>query len=389
MQNPDFVGPRRPSDRRQLSEYTQAELDQLSRENAASMNTRLAGTRSNTEDSARRSDARGFGPDGRFGMMPSGMTSADRLTVEEQRRRDEATRLAKSDINFADGRLRLGNDRSQDDRLRETQDDRRYTDGRSSTFRDNDLRRTTSDPRDNYDPRYSNEDRRIASTDRDSRLPAWATSGSSDRSTGASANRDVDPRLSKTDVDRLPAGAWSFDEYGNPIDKQRRVLDHVGNPVSPQRAYELTVGRSNPALAQSNMVSRTGMPLPGTLATGSMLPTLRQGIPSTAAQQQLQYTSTNVDPRFTTTNGNRPNASGAPRAGSGVNSPAGSPSDRTTKPPGEKERQSLAAQPLFNFLLLMSIVANVYLVFWLKNLRHQFHDLVSSKRVANGEPVGI
>ena len=398
-QNPDFVGPRLPTDRRlmdrlptdrrQLSEYTQAELDQLSRENTMAMNTRLAGTRSSAEDSSRHSNTRGFGPDGRFGMMPSGMTSADRLTVEEQRRRDEAARLAKSNIDFTDGRLRLNNDPSQEDRLRQTRDDGRYSDARSSTFRDNDLRRTASDPRDNYDPRYPNDDRRIGSTDRDSRLPAWVTAGSSERSASGGANRDVDPRLSKADVDRLPAGAWSFDEYGNPIDKQRRVLDHVGNPVSPQRAYELTVGRSNPALAQSNMVSRTGMPLPGTLANGSMLPTLGQGIPNAATQPQLQYTGPVVDPRFATTRGSRPGVSNLTRAGTDVVPPPRSSSDRTTKTQSDKDKESVAAQPLFNFLLLMSIVANVYLVFWLKNLRHQFHDLVSSKRVANGEPVGI
>jgi hypothetical protein len=30
-------------------------------------------------------------------------------------------------------------------------------------------------------------------------------------------------------------------------------------------------------------------------------------------------------------------------------------------------------------------VANVYLIFWLKNLRHQFRDLVASKRAAKTE----
>ncbi len=40
----------------------------------------------------------------------------------------------------------------------------------------------------------------------------------------------------------------------------------------------------------------------------------------------------------------------------------------------------VAAQPLFNGLLLISFVANVYLVFWLKNLRLQFRDMVAGKR---------
>jgi hypothetical protein len=45
-------------------------------------------------------------------------------------------------------------------------------------------------------------------------------------------------------------------------------------------------------------------------------------------------------------------------------------------------RQTVTAQPLFNGLLLISIVANIYLIFWLKNLRHQFRDLVAAKRLA-------
>ena len=43
----------------------------------------------------------------------------------------------------------------------------------------------------------------------------------------------------------------------------------------------------------------------------------------------------------------------------------------------------MAAQPLFNGLLLISIVANIYLIFWLKNLRLQYHDMVAAKRMAN------
>lgn len=43
----------------------------------------------------------------------------------------------------------------------------------------------------------------------------------------------------------------------------------------------------------------------------------------------------------------------------------------------------VAAQPLFNGLLLISIVANLYLIFWLKNLRVQFKDMVTAKRMAS------
>ncbi len=43
----------------------------------------------------------------------------------------------------------------------------------------------------------------------------------------------------------------------------------------------------------------------------------------------------------------------------------------------------VAAQPLFNGLLLISIVANLYLIFWLKNLRVQFKEMVTAKRMSN------
>ncbi len=48
----------------------------------------------------------------------------------------------------------------------------------------------------------------------------------------------------------------------------------------------------------------------------------------------------------------------------------------------EDPREVVAPQPLFNGLLLISLVANVYLIFWLKNLRIQFRDLVAAKRMA-------
>lgn len=44
--------------------------------------------------------------------------------------------------------------------------------------------------------------------------------------------------------------------------------------------------------------------------------------------------------------------------------------------------KQVAAQPLFNGLLLISIVANLYLIFWLKNLRVQFKDMVAAKRLS-------
>ena len=47
------------------------------------------------------------------------------------------------------------------------------------------------------------------------------------------------------------------------------------------------------------------------------------------------------------------------------------------------QTQSVTTQPLFNGLLLISIVANIYLIFWLKNLRLQYHEMVAAKRMAS------
>ena len=44
--------------------------------------------------------------------------------------------------------------------------------------------------------------------------------------------------------------------------------------------------------------------------------------------------------------------------------------------------KTVAAQPVFNGLLLFSFVANIYLVVWLKNLRHEFREMVAAKRAA-------
>lgn len=58
-------------------------------------------------------------------------------------------------------------------------------------------------------------------------------------------------------------------------------------------------------------------------------------------------------------------------------------------PPSRSEPKQVAAQPLFNGLLLLSFVANIYLMFWLKNLRLQFRDLVAAKRMANANTTAV
>ena len=69
-----------------------------------------------------------------------------------------------------------------------------------------------------------------------------------------------------------------------------------------------------------------------------------------------------------------------------------SPSDRiitagTVAPTIRNRPKTAAAQPFFIWLLLISFVANVYLLYWLKNLRVQFKDMVTAKRIATSAAV--
>ena len=57
-------------------------------------------------------------------------------------------------------------------------------------------------------------------------------------------------------------------------------------------------------------------------------------------------------------------------------------SELGTSSPRVRGSKTVAAQPVFNGLLLFSFVANIYLVVWLKNLRHEFRELVANKRAA-------
>ena len=56
--------------------------------------------------------------------------------------------------------------------------------------------------------------------------------------------------------------------------------------------------------------------------------------------------------------------------------------DRDERVDRRRAVKTVAAQPVFNGLLLFSFVANIYLAVWLKNLRQEFREMVASKRAA-------
>ena len=172
--------------------------------------------------------------------------------------------------------------------------------------------------------------------------------------------QEYDPTLTLAERRLLPPGGYSFDKYGNPIDRHGRILDERGLVVSRDRAYQLTIGRSNPAL-----VSRQPVQAP------SFVPT--SNVPSYPGMARINP----GNPRDVA----QPSQSdlGLVRSGSGT---ARTESGIVGGERASSKKVSSSPQALFNFLLLLSIFGNAYLIFWLKKLREQFYDLVASKRMA-------
>lgn len=172
-----------------------------------------------------------------------------------------------------------------------------------------------------------------------------------------------DPRLSPS---QIAAGAWSFDSMNRPIDRHGRLVHPTGNMASHPFP---------PSGIDANRFGRNNLP-PNQAYSGAPI--------------DSRYT---YDPR----SGMRPSAAEIHRTAA-IDTPGGSieressvslaknrkstensSSDQT---PAKSPPEPIAAQRLFNGLLLMSVVANVYLMFWLKNLRLRFRDLVAAKKLS-------
>jgi hypothetical protein len=242
--------------------------------------------------------------------------------------------------------------------------------------------------------------------------PQSSTPGFADRPTAYSS---PDPRLTAA---QIAAGAWTYDAYGRPVDREGRLLplDHLSSHVALQDPRSAAAAPMTPLPAQYPQRPSTSL-----------------GQPTTNPANSSTYPSGNYP------GGNYPGgnfaasnyAAGSP-AGSGFypSGPYGDEravaagdmgSSNLARQPAQGSREALAredarrdagaaasgefradptsltsgraassasatpvaSQPFFNTLLLLSFVVNVYLAFWLKNLRVQFHDLVAAKRMAN------
>ncbi len=182
--------------------------------------------------------------------------------------------------------------------------------------------------------------------------------------TGFSAARP-DARLSAA---QLAAGAWSVDAFGQPVDRTGQLIASAPAINHGQRRNEPThatgsAGFSHPFANQTatDMTNVRSDAVGGNVvARGSM------AVQNEAESKFNRPTGNGKSNQFDT-------ASLAP-------STNGAPIISETQ---VIETESVTTQPLFNGLLLISIVANVYLIFWLKNLRLQYHEMVTAKRMAS------
>jgi hypothetical protein len=178
-------------------------------------------------------------------------------------------------------------------------------------------------------------------------------------------------------IDR-PPGTWSVNAYGQPVNQQGQVLDRWGNPVETVGGAR-PVAREQPAAGFGQGSPTTPVAPPPNVGNGRG--GLAAGPPPRTQPSTTSFSDVGTDGgrRLASQRGYDGGASDPRTGGAAFDPPSGSES---TTGESSDRGQTVTAQPLFNGLLLISIVANVYLIFWLKNLRHQFRDMVTAKRVA-------
>jgi hypothetical protein len=221
---------------------------------------------------------------------------------------------------------------------------------------------------------------------------AYATSG-----TGAypSAAASSQPALNRSTLtaEQIAAGAWSVDIYGNPIDREGRPVR-----VNQPGAFTNNSLRTQDATYANQAASQSSIASLGAPASGSAAPPTN---PALANAPSNYSTPSYSNPNYATP----PSYSGQQSAGGTFTaspsdlayqrSAAGSSTDsqpnlsssvvssRRSDATGELKPRSQAAQPLVTWLLLISFVSNVYLIFWMKKLLVRYRDLVAAKRVSD------
>ncbi|QDV43508.1 hypothetical protein Enr13x_33650 [Stieleria neptunia] len=222
-------------------------------------------------------------------------------------------------------------------------------------------------------------DPRFASLDGATNAAATGAWGSE---AAGSRRPDVDPRLSQKDIDGLPPGAWSYDKYGNPIDKERYVLDRFGERVDEETQWELTIGRKR-RMEEERLAKLEAERGRTTLSTDSLSGLASASDRLLAGDGVPAAGSSRPPAGDVSTAANRPNLAGA---GGGIGQGGPGPGNRV--PPTDQAGIAGAAgaigrsNPYVNVFLLCSLVANAFLFISLHRLWYHHRDLIASSRMA-------
>ncbi len=211
----------------------------------------------------------------------------------------------------------------------------------------------------------------------------------------------ADSRPTAAQLATLPPGTFTVDVYGRPVDRDGRRLDPNGRPIDPYTTAMSNPPADEPFAQNGRIGSSLGTPntYPPNTYPSTVYPPNTYSSDANSARgttnpyPQSSSPQSSSDARFA--RDNRPDLRSdrtiqTLEAGSlGMNSPTETQSRNSRPADAETTRRPVSAQPLFNGLLLISFVANIYLIFWLKNLRHQFKDLITAKRMAASDSASL
>ena len=194
--------------------------------------------------------------------------------------------------------------------------------------------------------------------------PADATAARSPAS-GFSTPRP-DARLSAAQV---AAGAWSVDAFGQAVDRTGQRIASASTATSNQR-FSNQQTRGTGATGFGNSFANQ--------SASHMADVHSQAVNHGSAMHGNVATSGIGIPKMDS-------LPGTSKSNETARSSLASSDNNMNRAPEIKviETESVTTQPLFNGLLLISLVANVYLIFWLKNLRLQYQEMVAAKRMAS------
>jgi hypothetical protein len=196
----------------------------------------------------------------------------------------------------------------------------------------------------------------------------------------------------------VDANGQAYDQYGRPVDAFNRV---ISDPRVAQNSLNPPTSLNPPSnFPQSTVPSLTSPQAP---LTAQQVFTAEQLAQQQLVQQQLAatqnqlraYQQREAQQRETDLARTRlvtfEDESGSPsdaRFGAPVRSSSGD-QGRSPAPAAPVKPRSVAAQPFFLFVLLISLVGNAYLIFETNNLRRKFRNMISSVRTSkvSAQPV--